>query len=187
MTAAPQAIAAKDSAGRWSWPISPPQRNTAAAARPAQARTVADLGVRNLRRLHYHDPSAPDWRAIARPPSPPETVNAAPNSPPTPHRRRATLDVVTVPRIRRAQTGRTLWGRTGEERIHLPGRTQAELQRHTPAWTGDKVRPHSRRTPTRPDPSTSSTGSAASSGSPRPDGSSDTTASTARPRDFARS
>ncbi|MEU5812062.1 hypothetical protein [Streptomyces sp. NPDC047718] len=47
MTAPLPAIAAEDGAGRWSWPISPPRDNAAVVVRPAEARAVADLGVRN--------------------------------------------------------------------------------------------------------------------------------------------
>ncbi len=108
--------------------------------RPAEARAVSDLGVRNLRRLQYHDPSAPGWRVIARLLGPLEEVNAAPDSPSTPHRRRAMLDVVAVLLTRCAQSGRTFWGWTEEEWFHLLGRTQAEFhrlgsfQRLTLAW-----------------------------------------------------
>ncbi|MFC9607994.1 class I SAM-dependent methyltransferase [Streptomyces niveus] len=66
MTAPLPATAAEDGAERWSWPISPPRDDAAGVMRPAEARAVADLGVRNLRRLQYHDPSAPGWRVIAR-------------------------------------------------------------------------------------------------------------------------
>ncbi|WP_282204177.1 hypothetical protein [Kitasatospora fiedleri] len=51
MTAPLPAIAAEDGAGRWSSPISPPRDTAAVAVRPAEARAVADLGIRNLRRL----------------------------------------------------------------------------------------------------------------------------------------
>ncbi|WP_407841393.1 site-specific integrase [Streptomyces sp. DSM 116496] len=142
MTAPLPAIAAEDGAGRWSWPISPPRDSTAVAVRPAEARAVADLGVRNLRRLQHHDPSAPGWRVIVRLLGPLEAVNAALDSPPTPHPRRAMLDVVAVLLTRCAETGRTFWGWTEEEWFHLLGRTQAEFRQHAPAWAGDEVRPY---------------------------------------------
>ncbi|MGW7442795.1 hypothetical protein [Kitasatospora sp. NPDC054795] len=142
MTAPLPAIAAEDGAGRWSWPISRPRDNASVAVRPAEARAVADLGLRNLRRLQYHDPSAPGWRVIARLLVPLEAVNAALDSPPTPHRRRAMLDVVAVLLTRCAETGRTFWGWTEEEWFHLLGRTQAEFRQHAPAWAGDEVRPY---------------------------------------------
>lgn len=142
MTAPLQAIAAEDGAERWSWPISPPRDDAAVAVRPAEARAVANLGVRNFRRLQYHDPSAPGWRVITRLLVPLEAVNAALDSPPTPHRRRAMLDVVAMLLTRCAETGRTFWGWTEEEWFHLLGRTQTEFRRHAPAWTGDEVRPY---------------------------------------------
>ncbi|WP_329612636.1 tyrosine-type recombinase/integrase [Streptomyces brevispora] len=142
MTAPLPAIAAEDGAGRWSWPISPPRDNAAVAVRPAEARAVADLGVRNLRRLQYHDPSAQGWRVIGRLLGPLEAVNAALDSPLTPHRRRAMLDVVAVLLTRCAETGRTFWGWSEQEWIHLLGRTQAEFRQHAPAWAGDEVRPY---------------------------------------------
>ncbi|MFJ1551111.1 hypothetical protein [Streptomyces sp. NPDC088246] len=142
MTAPLPAVAAEDGAGRWSWPISPPRDDAAVAVRPAEARAVADLGVRNLRRLQYHDPSAPGRRVITRLLGPLEAVNAALDSPPTPHRRRAMLDVVAVLLTRCAETGRTFWGWTETEWFHLLGRTQAEFRRHAPTWVGDEVRPY---------------------------------------------
>lgn len=57
------------------------------------------MGVDNLRRLQRHDPSAPGWRVIRRLPRPLETVNTGLDSPPSPHRRRAMLDVVAVLRV----------------------------------------------------------------------------------------
>ncbi|MFJ9688104.1 hypothetical protein ACIRRX_20770 [Streptomyces bacillaris] len=148
MTAPLQAIAAGDGSGRWSWPISPPRDNTAVTVRPVEARAVADLGVRNLRRLQHHDSSASAWRAIARLLVPLEAVNAALDSPPTPHRRRAMLDVVAVLLTRSAETGRTFWGWTEEEWFHLLGRTQAELKprartRHRPGSSPSGTVAHS--------------------------------------------
>lgn len=127
MTAPLPATAAEDGAGRWSWPIPPPRDNAAVAVRPAEARALADLGVRNLRRLQYHNPSAPGWRVIARLLGPLEAVNAALDSPPTPHRRRAMLDVIAVLLTRCAETGRTVWGWTEEEWFHLLGRDDDPL------------------------------------------------------------
>ncbi|MCW1100158.1 hypothetical protein OJ963_41005 [Streptomyces sp. RS2] len=121
MTAPLSAVAAENGAGRWSWPISPPRDTAALGVRPAEARAVADLGLRNLRRLQYYDPSAPGWRVIARLLGPLEAVNAALGSPLTPHRRRAMLDVVAVLLARCAVTGRTLWGWSENVRCRRPG------------------------------------------------------------------
>jgi hypothetical protein len=95
-----------------------------------------------LRRLQYHDPSAPGWRVIRRLLRPLETVNAGLDSPATPHRRRAMLDVVAVLLVRCAEMGRTFWGWTIQEWLHLLGRDQAEFRRNAPAWAGDEVRPY---------------------------------------------
>ncbi|MGW3661319.1 tyrosine-type recombinase/integrase [Streptomyces sp. NPDC005151] len=142
MTAPLPARVVEDWTGRWSWPIAPPREEAAVVLRPAEARAVSDLGVRNLRRLHYHDPSAPGWRVIARLLGPLEEVNAALDSPSTPHRRRAMLDVVAVLLTQCAESGRTFWGWTEDEWFHLLGRTQAEFRRNAPAWAGDEVRPY---------------------------------------------
>lgn len=79
---------------------------------------------------------------IARLLGPLEAVNAALDSPATPHRRRAMPDVVAVLLTRCAETARTFLGWTDEEWFHLLGRTQAEFVRHAPAWAGDEVRPY---------------------------------------------
>ncbi|MGF1338502.1 hypothetical protein ACQSMD_00025 [Streptomyces flavovirens] len=140
MTAPLPARVVEDGAGRWSWPIALPREGATVVVRPAEARAVSDLGVRNLRRLQYHDPSAPGWRAIARLLSPLEAVNAALDSPSTPHRRRAMLDVVAMLLTQCAQSGRTFWGWTEEEWFHLLGRTQAEFRRNAPTWAGRPTR-----------------------------------------------
>lgn len=70
------AIATEDTDGHWSWPIVPDHYDTTAIVRPAVARAVFELGLRNLRRLQYHDPAAPGWHAIARLLRPLEAVNA---------------------------------------------------------------------------------------------------------------
>ncbi|WP_406300843.1 hypothetical protein OG948_58355 (plasmid) [Embleya sp. NBC_00888] len=101
-----------------------------------------ELGVRNLRRLKDHDPSAAGWRVIRRLLGPLEAVNAALDSPSTPHRRRAMLDVIAVLLTRCAETGRTFWGWTPQEWIHLLGRNQTEFHQHGPGWVTDEVRPY---------------------------------------------
>ncbi|MEU7405168.1 tyrosine-type recombinase/integrase [Streptomyces sp. NPDC044948] len=127
---------------RWSWPIIPDHYDTAVEVRPAEAVAVSELGVRNLRRLKDHDPSAAGWRVIHRLMVPLEAVNAALDSPPTPHRRRAMLDVIALLLTRCAETGRTFWGWTSEEWIHLLGRNQTEFHEHAPGWVNDEVRPY---------------------------------------------
>ncbi|MFJ6076143.1 tyrosine-type recombinase/integrase [Streptomyces sp. NPDC093065] len=103
---------------------------------------MSELGVRNLRRLKDHDPSAAGWRVIHRLMVPLEAVNAALDSPPTPHRRRAMLDVIALLLTRCAETGRSFWGWTSQEWIHLLGRNQTEFHEHAPGWVNDEVRPY---------------------------------------------
>jgi integrase len=110
--------------------------------RPEETRAIQQLGVRNLRRLQYHDPSAPGWRVIWRLLRPLETVNAGLDSPSTPHRRRAMLDVVAVLLVRSAELNRTFWGWSTPEWVHVLGHDQAEFRRHVPDWAGDEVRPY---------------------------------------------
>jgi len=136
------ALPAENGPERWSWPIIPDHYDTAVEVRPAEAVAVSELGVRNLRRLKDHDPSAAGWRVIHRLLVPLEAVNAALDSPPTPHRRRAMLDVIAVLLTRCAETGRTFWGWTAQEWIHLLGRNQTEFHEHAPGWVNDEVRPY---------------------------------------------
>lgn len=142
MRASSLVIVTEDTDGRWSWPIVPDRYDTAVAVRPAETQAVLELGVRNLRRLQYHDPAAPGWRVITRLLDPLEAVNAALDSPPTPHRRRAMLDVIALLLTHSTQTGRTYWGWTTQDWTRLLGRTQAEFRQHAPAWAGDEVRPY---------------------------------------------
>jgi integrase len=111
--------------------------------RAEEAAAIAELGVSNLRRLKTGDPAAPGWRAITRLLRPLEAVNAALDSPSTPHRRRAMLDVVAWLLIRCAEPGcGTYWGWSSDEWAALLGRTQAEFRDGAPAWVGDEVRPY---------------------------------------------
>ncbi|MFL9652097.1 tyrosine-type recombinase/integrase [Streptomyces sp. PB17] len=136
------ALPAENGPERWSWPIIPDHYDTAVEVRPSEAVAVSELGVRNLRRLKDHDSSAADWRVIQRLMVPLEAVNAALDSPPTPHRRRAMLDVIALLLTRCAETGRTFWGWTSQEWIHLLGRNQTEFHEHAPGWVNDEVRPY---------------------------------------------
>lgn len=135
-------LPAENGPERWSWPIIPDHYDTAVEVRPAEAVAVSELGVRNLRRLKDHDPSAAGWRVIHRLMVPLEAVNAALDSPPTPHRRRAMLDVIALLLTRCAETGRTFWEWTSQEWIHLLGRNQTEFHEHAPGWVNDEVRPY---------------------------------------------
>lgn len=141
---APQPVSTAGTApvSRWRSPLSGRRFDTAKALRPQEAQAITELGVRNLRRLKHHDPAASGWPTIQRLLRPVETVNAGLDSPPTPHRRRAMLDVVAVLLVRCVEADRTFWGWTTEEWIHLLGHDQAEFRRHAPAWAGDEVRPY---------------------------------------------
>jgi integrase len=127
---------------RWRSPLAPHHFDTTVTVRPEEARAIGELGVRKLRRLQYHDPSEPGWGVIGRLLRPLEAVNAGLDSPPTPHRRRAMLDVVAVLLVRSAEVGRTFWGWTAQEWVHLLGHNQSEFLQNAPAWAGDEVRPY---------------------------------------------
>lgn len=97
----------------------------------------------NLRRLKTSDPVVPGWRAITRLVRPLEAVNAGLDSPPTPHRRRAMLDVVAWLLTRCAQPGvGTYWDWTADVWVDMIGRTQVEFRAAAPVWVGDEVRPY---------------------------------------------
>jgi len=69
---------------RWRSPVAAHRFDTTIAVRAEEARAIQELGVRNLRRLQHHDPSAPGWRVIGRLLRPLEAVSAGLDSPPTP-------------------------------------------------------------------------------------------------------
>jgi integrase len=139
----PQPDGAEGTTGsRWRSPITGRRFDTTIALRSEERQAIEQLGVRNLRRLQYHDPSAPGWRVIRRLLGPLEAVNAGLDSPPTPHRRRAMLDVVAVLLVRSVELNRTFWGWTTPEWVHVLGRDHAEFRRAAPAWAGDEVRPY---------------------------------------------
>ncbi|WP_439681168.1 tyrosine-type recombinase/integrase [Embleya sp. MST-111070] len=52
------------------------------------------------------------------------------------------LDVIAVMLTRCAETGRTFWGWTPQEWVHLLGRNQTEFHQHGPGWVNDEVRPY---------------------------------------------
>jgi hypothetical protein len=126
---------------RWCPPITRPRLRVVVRAEEAAA--IAELGVSNLRRLKTGDPAASGWQAITRLVRPLDAVNAGLDSPPTPHRRRAMLDVVAWLLSRCAQAGvGTYWDWTIDEWVGLLGRTQAMFRAAAPAWVGDEVRPY---------------------------------------------
>ena len=126
----------------WRSPLSGHRFDTTIEVRAPEAQAITELGLRNLRRLQYHDPAAPGWLAIRRLLRPPEVVNAGLDSPQTPHRQRAMLDAVAVLLVRCAQTGRTFWGWSSDEWTQLLGGDQVEFRSNAPEWAGDEVRPY---------------------------------------------
>lgn len=104
--------------------------------RAKESRAIGKRGIRNLRRLQYHDPTAPGWRVTAR------GGQCRVVSPPTAHRRRAVDDAIAVLLTRYAELGQTFWGWSTEEWIHLLGRDQTEFRQNAPDWAGDEIRPY---------------------------------------------
>ena len=56
----------EDTGGRWCSPIDPTRYERSPALSQAERHAIRELGLRNLRRLRYHDPDAPQWAAISR-------------------------------------------------------------------------------------------------------------------------
>jgi hypothetical protein len=127
--------------GRWVPPVTRPRLR--AAVRAEEAAAISELGLATLRRLKTGDPAAPGWPVIARLLRPLDAVNAGLDSPPTPHRRRAMLDVVALLLTRCAQPDAgSYWDWTGERWEAMLGRTVAEFRAGAPPWVGDEVRPY---------------------------------------------
>ncbi|HZM81558.1 MAG TPA: hypothetical protein VFC19_38025 [Candidatus Limnocylindrales bacterium] len=126
---------------RWRPPVIRPRLQVVVGAEEAAA--VVELGVSNLRRLKTSDPAEAGWRAIGRLLRPLDAVNAGLDSPPTPHRRRAMLDVVALLLTRCGEPGAgSYWEWDAEEWVGVLGRTQTEFRAAAPAWVGDEVRPY---------------------------------------------
>ena len=152
-----------DPESRWCSSIIGHKFDTTIAVRAEESRAIGELGIRNLRRLQYHDPTAPGWRVIGRLLRPVEAVNAGEDSPPTTHRRRAMADAIAVLLARCAEVGQTFRGWSTEEWIHLLGRDQGRVLPGTrPVGPATRSAPISPRTPICSVPSPSSTSSVAS-------------------------
>jgi integrase len=134
--------AGEQSPDRWRSPMAGHHFDSEPRVRPEEAEAIRALGVRNLRRLQYHDPHALGWQMIRRLTLPVEVVNGALDSPPTPHRRRAMLDVAALLLTRCGESGRTFWAWSHADWTDLLGRTQVEFRRQAPSWVGDEVRPY---------------------------------------------
>jgi hypothetical protein len=110
--------------------------------RAEEAAAITGLGLPTLRRLRTGDPAAPGW-PVVRLLRPLDAVNAGLDSPPTPHRRRAMLDVVAWLLTRCARPdGGSFWDWPGDEWEAMLGRTVKEFRASAPAWVGDEVRPY---------------------------------------------
>ena len=94
MTASSTLAAVGHGDGRWTWPLDAGEFDTTIALRGNERRAIAELGSVNLRRLQRQDALAPGWSAVRRLLRPLDAVNAALDSPPTSHRRRAMADAV---------------------------------------------------------------------------------------------
>lgn len=115
MTASSTLAAVGRGDGRWTWPLDAGEFDTTIALRGNERRAIAELGSVNLRRLQRQDALAPGWSAVRRLLRPLDAVNAALDSPPTSHRRRAMGDAVAVILLRCADLGRAYWGWTIQE------------------------------------------------------------------------
>ena len=129
--------------GRWTWPLDAGEFDTTIALRGNERRAIAELGSVNLRRLQRQDAWAPGWSAVRRLLRPLDAANAALDSPPTSHRRRAMGDAVAVDsaalrRPRSAPTG----GGPIQEWTGLIGPDQVAFRDRAPGWADDAVRPY---------------------------------------------
>lgn len=145
--------------GRWLPPVTRPRLRVV-----VRAAAISALGLATLRRLKTGDPAAPGWPGIARLVRPLDAINAGLDSPPTPHRRRAMLDVVALLLTRCAQPDAgSYWDWTAEQWEGMLGRTAAEFRAGTPGSVTRSV-PIWRRTRSCWAGSPGFTGSAASNG-----------------------
>ena len=142
MTASSTLAAVGRGDGRWTWPLDAGEFDTTIALRGNERRAIAELGSVNLRRLQRQDASAPGWSAVRRLLRPLDAVNAALDSPPTSHRRRAMGDAVAVILLRCADLGRAYWGWTIQEWTEVIGPDQVAFRDRAPGWADDAVRPY---------------------------------------------
>lgn len=131
----------EDTGGRWCSPIDPTRYERSPALSEAERHAIRELGLRNLRRLRYHDPDAPQWAAISRLLHPLQDVNAGFDTLPTMHLRRAMNDAVAVLLLRCADSGRSYWGWTEKEWLDLLGRNHKAFRGQVPDWAEGAVRP----------------------------------------------
>ncbi|MBQ9056497.1 hypothetical protein [Rhodococcus sp. (in: high G+C Gram-positive bacteria)] len=132
-----------DPESRWCSSIIGHKFDTTIAVRAEESRAIGELGIRNLRRLQYHDPTAPGWRVIGRLLRPLEAVNAgggfaAHCASAACHGRcnRSAADALR-------RSGADLLGL--EHRRMDPStrpRSGTSSPRNAPSWAGDEVRPY---------------------------------------------
>ncbi|WP_369275795.1 tyrosine-type recombinase/integrase [Streptomyces sp. R11] len=99
----------EDTGGRWCSPIDLKRYERSPGLSEADLHAIRRLDLRNLRRLRYHDPDAPQWAALSRLLHPLQDVNVGFDTPPTMHMRRAMNDAVAVLLLRCADSGRSYW------------------------------------------------------------------------------
>lgn len=138
----PRSPAAAAEQQRWHQPVDPRRCDTSTTVRAVEVTAIRELGVEGLRRLRCRDSHASGWERVGRLLQPLEAVNAALDSPPTPHRRRAMDDAVAVILQRCADVGRSYWGWTSGEWTQLLGADQAAFRAGAPAWADEAVRPY---------------------------------------------
>src|SRR3954451_12395986 len=104
--------------------------------RPHEMRGIAELGLRNPRRLDYHDPLAPGWAMIGRLHRSPEVINTGLGGPLAGRGRRTMLDVVAMLPVRRLEAGRTFGLRGPRARGHRLAHDRAEFRHNAPPCPG---------------------------------------------------
>lgn len=126
---------------RWSSPIDSRRYDHSPVVTAAELRAIRELGIRNLRRLRYHDPAAPQWAEIGRLLRPLQDINASFDTLPTMHLKRAMDDAVAVLLLRSADSRRAYWDWTDQEWLSLLGRNHKAFQSQVPDRAEGAVRP----------------------------------------------
>ncbi|GAA2906353.1 tyrosine-type recombinase/integrase [Streptomyces mexicanus] len=127
--------------GRRHSPIGQRRGHRSPVLSEAERRAIRELGLRNLRRLRYHDPDAPQWTVISRLIQPMRDVNASFDTPPTMHMTRAMNDAIAVVILRCADVGRAYWDWTDQEWLDLLGHSHKAFREQVPDWAEGAVRP----------------------------------------------